>query len=135
MTTELVNVNEVQNQFAKLRKAYKKALPRVEPMLLNDILEKEAANMDTANHDDVGLPYTSEAFTRGGVDKQTARHYILDKTGVAPAIFDNGTHLVTNQKLTIAMSEEIFNSSDVMEVPGSFCGGLGMKGAYLKRRH
>ncbi len=65
---------------------------------------------------------------------EAARQYILDKTGMAPAIFDNSTHYVTNQKLTLEMLKEISDSDDVVEVHGSFCGGYGMKSAYHERR-
>lgn len=128
MTTELVSVNEVRNQFSKLREAYKKILPKVDPALLNDLLEREGESKE-------GLPYTIEVFTRKGVDTEKARQYIIDKTGMAPAIFDNGTHYVTNQKLTLEMLKEVSDSDDVLEVHGSFCGGIGMKGAYFERRH
>lgn len=128
MTTELVNVGEVRSQFAKLREAYQKILPKVDPALLNDLLERERGSKE-------GLPYTIEVFTKEGVNTEKARAYIIEKTGMAPAIFDNGTHYVTNQKLTLEMLKEISDSDDVVEVHGSFCGGIGMKGAYFERRH
>ncbi|AIF85435.1 hypothetical protein NTE_03407 [Candidatus Nitrososphaera evergladensis SR1] len=75
MTTELVNVGEVRNQFAKLREAYRKVLPKVDPALLNDFLQREAANSDK---DEDGIPYTIEVFTKEGLDTQVARQYILE---------------------------------------------------------
>lgn len=127
MTTELVNVGEVRNQFAKLREAYGRILPKVDPALLNDLLERERSSKD--------LPYTVEVFTKEGIDAEKARAYIIEKTGMAPAIFDNGTHYVTNQKLTLEMLKEISDLPDVVEVHGSFCGGVGMKGAYFENRN
>lgn len=38
---------------------------------------------------------------------RAARNYILEKTCMAPAIFDNGTHYVTDQKLTLEMLRNI----------------------------
>lgn len=128
MTTELVNVSVVRSQFAKLREAYQKVLPKIDPALLNDLLERERGSKE-------GLPYTIEVFTKEGVNTEKARAYIIEKTGMAPAIFDNGTHYITNQKLTLEMLKEISDSDDVVEVRGSFCGGIGMKGAYFERRH
>jgi hypothetical protein len=58
----------------------------------------------------------------------------MKKTGMAPAIFDNGTHYVTNQILTLEMLKEISDSEDVVEIHGSYSGGIGMKGAYFERR-
>lgn len=128
MTTKLLNVNEFRDQFTKLRETYQHVLPKIDPALLNDLLERE-------RNSDEGLPYTLEVFTREGVDTEKARAYIIEKTGMAPAIFDHGTHYVTNQKLTLEMLKEISDSDDVVEVHGSFCGGTGMKGAYFERRN
>jgi len=49
-----------------------------------------------------------------------------------PAVFDHGTHYVTNQSLTLDMSKAI-SDSDVLEVRGSYCGGIGIRGAYYER--
>jgi hypothetical protein len=128
--SETVNVrlNEVREQFTKLRDTYQKILPKVDPALLNDLLEREVVSKEAK-------PYTIEVFTNEGIDTDAARSYILEKTGMAPAIFDNGTHYVTNQKLTLEMLKEISDSDDVLEVRGSFCGGYGMKGSYYEKRH
>jgi hypothetical protein len=99
MTIALVNVNKVRNQFTKLREAYQKILPKVDPALLNDLLEREKSSKD-------GLPYTIKVFTSEGLNTEKARAYIIEKTGMAPAIFDNGTHYVTNQNLTLEMLKE-----------------------------
>jgi hypothetical protein len=56
-----------------------------------------------------------EVFTKPGLDMQEVRQYIIEKTGMCPAIYDNGTHYATNQKLTIEMLEEISDSDDVLE--------------------
>jgi hypothetical protein len=55
--TEVVSVNEVRNQFSKLRDAYAKILPKVDPLLLNDLLERERSSSGR-------LAYTLEVFTR-----------------------------------------------------------------------
>jgi hypothetical protein len=125
-TKQLYELEDVRGGFAKLREAYKKVLPKVDPALLNDLLERESVSREAK-------PYTIEVFTKEGVDTETARQYIMDKTGMAPAIFDNGTHYVTNQKLSLEMLKEISDSDDVIEVKGNFCGGYGMKGAYYER--
>jgi hypothetical protein len=123
------DVKEVRRKFKEARTAYQSVLPKVDPALIDDLLERlEASGKES-------LPYTIEVFTRNGVDTEAAREYIISKTGQAPAIFDNGTHYVTNQKLTLEMLKEISDSPDVEEVHGSFCGGTGMRGAYFERKH
>jgi hypothetical protein len=126
--TELVGVSEVRIQFAKLREAYAKVLPKVDPVLLNDLLEREGRSSGNSR-----LAYTIEVFTREGIDVESARQYIMGKTGMAPAIFDNGTHYVTNQILTLEMLKEISDSNDVLEIHGNYCGGVGMKGAHFEK--
>ena len=127
-TKQLYELEEVRQGFAKLRQVFKKVLPKVDPALLNDLLERDAMSREAK-------PYTIEVFTKEGINVETARQYIIDKTGMAPAIFDNGTHYVTNQKVSLEMLKEISDSDDVIEVRGNFCGGYGMKGAYYERRH
>ena len=126
---ELESVEEVRRKFKDSRAAYRSVLPKVDPRLITDLLER----LDATEAE--SLPYTLEVFTKDGVDTEAARDYIISKTGQAPAIFDNGTHYVTNQRLTLTMLKEISDSPDVEEVHGSFCGGIGMRGAYYERRH
>jgi hypothetical protein len=64
--------------------------------------------------------YTLEVFTRKGTDVQKAREYIFQKTGMISAVYDKGTHYVTNQKLTLQMLKEISDSEDVLEVTGEY---------------
>jgi hypothetical protein len=42
--------------------------------------------------------YTVEVFTKKGIDSEKAKMYIIQKTGMVPSIYDNGTHYVTNQR-------------------------------------
>jgi hypothetical protein len=54
---------------------------------------------------------------------------------MSPAIYDNGTHYVTNQKLTLSVLKEISDSEEVIEVTGEFTGGLGSYGATHEHDH
>ena len=47
-----------------------------------------------------------EVFTKPGLNGEEVRNYILEKTGMSPAIYDNGTHYATNQKLTLEVLKE-----------------------------
>lgn len=121
-------LDEVRRKFREARQTYKNVLPKVDPALIDDFVERIDATGKEA------LFYTIEVFTKEGIDVEAAREYIIEKTGMAPAIFDKGTHYVTNQKLTLEMLKEISDSPDVLEVRGSFCDGVGMKGAYFERK-
>ena len=126
MTTELV---EIKGQFEELQKKYKEHMPKVDPALVDDLLLRQMENPD------VVPMYLLEVFTKEGLDTQEVRNYIIGKTGMSPAIYDNGTHYVTNQKLTLDVLKEISDSEDVLEVTGEYTGGLGSYGATHEHDH
>jgi hypothetical protein len=121
------HLDKLREQFQKLQESYDSTLPKVDKALLFDFLEREKTTNDRP------LSYTIEVFTKQGVNTEAARDYIVSKTGMAPAICDNGTHYVTNQILTLEMLKEINDSQDVVEIRGSYCGGLGIRAAYYER--
>lgn len=69
-----------------------------------------------------------EAFTRKGLDPEEGRRYIIGKTGMSPAIYDDSTHYGVNQKLTLEMLKEISDSEDIIEVTGDYTGHIGAYG-------
>jgi len=70
-----------------------------------------------------------EVFTKPGVNPEAAKEYIFEKTRMVPAIYDNGTHFVTNHKLTLEILKEISDSDDVLEVAGEYTGNITARGA------
>lgn len=109
----------IKNAFEKLQKKYTDYLPKVDPALVNDILLRQMENPGVAPI------YMLEVFTKPGIDTERARDYIFSKTGMSPAIFDNGTHFATNQKVTIEILKEISDSDDVIEITGDYTGSIG----------
>src|SRR5919106_3747180 len=131
---EEVGLDELKDQFEELQKKYRQYLPKVDPALLDDLLLRQMENPG------VTPMYMVEVFTEPGLNTEEVRRYISSKTGMSPAIYDNGTHYVTNQELTLDILKEISDSEDVIEVTGEYTGGLGGYGAshehspYNKRR-
>lgn len=125
---------EIKDQFLELQKNYQKHLPKVDPELIDDLLLRQIENPR------VVPMYMIEVFTKPGLNTEEIRRYIIGKTGMSPAIYDHGTHYVTNQELTLDILKEISDSEDVIEVTGEYTGGLGGYGAshehnpYDKRR-
>ncbi|MDQ3882892.1 MAG: carboxypeptidase-like regulatory domain-containing protein [Thermoproteota archaeon] len=125
---------EIKDQFLELQKKYQKYLPKVDPELIDDLLLRQMENPKIAPM------YMIEVFTKPGLDTEEVRRYIISKTGMSPAIYDKGTHYVTNQELTLDILKEISDSEDVIEVTGEYTGGLGGYGAshehspYYKKR-
>ena len=121
-------VLEIKDQFLELQKKYRQYLPKVDPALIDDLLLRQVENPN------VVPMYMVEVFTKPGLNTEEVRSYIISKTGMSPAIYDNGTHYVTNQKLTLEMLKEISDSEEVIEVVGEFTGGLGSSGASHEHR-
>jgi hypothetical protein len=120
---------EIEDQFLELQKKYQKHLPKVDPELIDDLLLRQ---MESPR---VTPMYMIEVFTKPGLNTEEVRRYIIGKTGMSPAIYDNGTHYVTNQQLTLDILKEISDSEDVIEVTGEYTGGLGGYGASHERSH
>jgi hypothetical protein len=114
---------EIKAKFEDLQRKYREHLPKVDPALLDDLLLRQAENPG------VEPVYIVEVFTREGLDPEKGREYIISRTGMSPAIYDNGTHYVTNQKLTLQALKEISDSDDVIEVTGNYTGHIGAYGA------
>ena len=122
-------LNRMKEQFSELQKTYIKVLPKVDPVLLNDLLGRE-----TSSTAEEPFSYTIEVFTKDGIDKEIARNYIYEKTGKMPSLLDNGTHYVTTQNLTLEILKEISDSEDVVDVRGSYCGGTGIQASYYEHK-
>jgi hypothetical protein len=126
MSSEML---EIKDQFLELQKRYQKYLPKVDPELIDDLLLRQMENPR------VTPIYMVEVFTKPGLNTEEVRNYIIGKTGMSPAIYDSGTHYVTNQQLTLDILKEISDSEDVIEVTGEYTGGLGGYGGSHEHSH
>ena len=95
---------ELKKRFEELQSKYQVYLPKVDPNLIHDLLTRQQENPQ------VTPMYMVEVFTKRGIDSQAARNYIFEKTGMVSAVYDHGTHYVTNQKLKLQTLKEISNS-------------------------
>ena len=123
-----MSMSDIRNQFGELQKRYREQLPKVDPGLIHDLLLRK---MENPSIDPI---FMVEVFTKPGLNTEEVRSYIIEKTGMSPAIYDNGTHYVTNQKLTLEALKEISDSDDVLEVSGVYTGSIGGYGASLDRK-
>ncbi len=105
----------LQNQFEELQKKYEEVLPKVDPKLINDLLLRQMENPRSAPP-----IYMVETFLEPGTDTQKVRETIVQETGMAPAIYDNGTHVAVRHPLTLDMLERISNREGVIEVTGEY---------------
>ncbi|MFL6349689.1 MAG: hypothetical protein ACJ72X_15515 [Nitrososphaeraceae archaeon] len=123
----ILPLNRMREQFSELHDTYRSVLPKVDPLLINDLLSRE-----TSTTAEKPFSYTIEVFTRNGIDKEIAKNYIYEKTGKMPSVLDTGTHYVTTQNVTLEILKEISDSDDVVDVRGSYCGGIGIQASYYE---
>jgi len=109
---------ELRNQFRIIEETFARILPKVDRTLTFDFLNLEKAAKGEA------LPYTLEVYTKEGIDTDQAKKYVSEKTGMIPAISEEGTHYTTNQILTLEMLKEMNDSDDVIEITGSYTGEI-----------
>ena len=121
-------IAEIKTVFKGLQTLYETYLPKADPTLVHDLLLREQENPKVAPF------YMVEVFTKPGTNSQAKREMIFKKTGMISAIYDKGTHYVTNHRLTSEMLEEICKDDDVLEVTGEYTGGVGGWGASHEHR-
>jgi len=123
-------LTEIKRFYQGLQTLYQTYLPKVDPILVNDLLsiQQQQGKTDSAPF------YMVEMFTKDRTDEEAKREFIIRKTGMAPAIYDKGTHYVTNQRLTLELLSELAEPEDVIKITGDFTGNLSGVGATHSRR-
>jgi hypothetical protein len=126
----MAELQEIRSVFQGLESLYSTYLPKADPILIHDLLIREKKDAKI-----VPL-YMVEIFTKPGTDSELFKNRIFDKTGMLPAIYDKGTHYVTNQRLTLEILKEICDSEDVLEVTGDYTGSItGVGASHEPRDH
>jgi hypothetical protein len=116
-------IKEIKRVYSGLETLYHTYFPKSDPSLIDDLLKRLQKNPK------ISPIYMVEVFTKPGVNPEAAKKYIFEKTGMVPAIYENGTLFVTNQKLTLQILKEISDSDDVLEVAGEYTGNITARGS------
>jgi hypothetical protein len=111
-------LDELKIQTQNLGKAYRELFPKVDPAFVYDLIIRLSENSD--NNTPV---YTVEVFTKDGINPEKSKERILQTTGTVPAIYDNGTHYVSTQHMTLEMLKKLNDIDYVLEVMGDYTGG------------
>jgi hypothetical protein len=117
------SLKDLRIVFRGLQTLYQMYLPKVDPILIHDLLVREEEKSERSPF------YMVEIFTKEGIDSDAMKNHIFQKTGMLPAIYDHGTHYVTNQRLSLEALKEICESEEVLEVTGDYTGTLTGRGA------
>jgi hypothetical protein len=108
-STVISDVDGVTEKYHASSDACKRILPKIKEDLIIDVIRETEAEPRRVPM------FTIEVVTKPRTDPRAARDYIMQKTGMAPEIFDGGTHYVTTQ-LSLKMLKEISDSEDVVSV-------------------
>lgn len=120
------NVEELRTKFQEFRIACKTILPKVDPVLLEDVILREQQNPQEQPM------YTIEVFSDGS--RNPVKKDIPADTGMTPSIHDHGTHYVINHKISLETLERIPKYTDVQEIKGEYSGSAASSGAAHERR-
>jgi len=111
-----VDFNEMQRvrkQFEQLQSLFQKYLPNVDPDLIYDLLARLRENPGTTPI------YTLEVYTEKDVDSAKTIDFIYKITGAMATVYDNGTHYVINQKLSLNILKNISDLKSIIEITGA----------------
>ena len=123
-------LQELRNVFHGLETLYHAYLPKVDPVLLNDLLVREEEKSERAPF------YMVEVFTKPNTNSEWCKQHIIETTGFVPAIYDKGTHYVTNMRLTLDILKRLDDFEFVQEVTGDYTGTLtGFGASHEPRNH
>jgi hypothetical protein len=121
------NVEELRRRFQDFRTSCKTVLPKVDPLLIEDVILRQQQNAQEE------LMYTVEVFSDGSRNPEDVKKDILEDTGMVPSIYDQGTHYVVNHKITLETLERIQKYPDVQEIKGEYSGSAASRGAAHER--
>lgn len=106
-------MSRIRKHFDSLQGLFQRYLPNVDPDLIYDLLTRLRDNPE------VTPTYTLEIYTKQEVNSARTLDYIYKITGAMATIYDNGTHYVTNQKLSLDMLKNISDLKGIIEITGA----------------
>jgi hypothetical protein len=111
-------LDELRLKTQQLGEAYRELFPKVDPAFVYDLISRVLNDPK----DDAPV-YTVEVFTKEGTNPEKSKDHILQTTGTVPSIYDNGTHYVSTQRITLEMLKKLNDIDYVLEVMGDYTGG------------
>ena len=117
MSRDLSELSALRKQKDKIEEAYRQIFPKVDPFLVHDLYLRLQEDPTSKGH-----MYTVEVFTKEGTDSEASRRHILNTTGMAPGIYDKGTHYVTHMRLTPDILKKLNDFEHVLEIMGDYTG-------------
>lgn len=110
-------VYEVVKKFDELENSIKTHLGKVDPILIVDLIlrQKKEKNKKPI--------YTMEVFIKPNQNTEEIRNRIINETGMVPAFYDEGTHIVVAHKVDLDVLKMINDIETVERIRGTYAGG------------
>ena len=115
----LSGVDEIIRKFDDLESSMNMHLGKVDKPLIVDIILRQKSEKTN------NLLYTLEVFIKPNQDTQAIRNRIVSETGMSPAFYDQGTHIVVAHKLDFKMLKMINDIDFVERIRGTYVGAGG----------
>jgi hypothetical protein len=107
--------NEVLSRFGELEDVIKTHYGKVDPRLLVDMIFRQRGT----KKDPI---YTLEVFIKPNQNTDQIREMIIERTGMVPAFYDSGTHIVVAHKVSFELLKEINDIDWVESIKGTYSG-------------
>ena len=107
--------NEVLSKFGELEDAMKTHFGKVDPRLMVDMIFRHRGS----KKDPI---YTLEVFIKPNQNTDQIREMIIERTGMVPAFYDSGTHVVVAHKISFELLKEINDRDFVESIKGTYSG-------------
>jgi hypothetical protein len=113
----LSRVGEVLKKFDEFEDSIRTHLGKVDPLLIVDLLlrQKKEKNKNPI--------YTLEVFIKPKQNTDEIRNRIINETGMVPAFYDGGTHVVVAHKIDFDILKMINDIETVERIRGTYAGG------------
>ena len=122
-------VEEVIKKFDEFENAMKTHLGKVDPPLIVDLILRQKKEK---NNNPI---YTLEVFLKPNPNTEEIRNRIISETGMTPAFYDNGTHIVVAHKIDFNMLKMINDIDFVEKIRGTYSGSMASLGPSYDRNY
>lgn len=121
--------NEVLSKFGELQDAMKTHFGKVDPLLIVDMIFRHRSGKKEPI-------YTLEVFIKPNQSTDQIREMIIERTGMVPAFYDSGTHIVVAHKIGFELLKEINDMDFVESIRGTYSGsGIASIGPVYERQY
>jgi len=110
-------VGEVVKKFDEFEDSMRTHLGKVDPLLIVDLLLRQKKEIHK------NPIYTLEVFIKPKQNTEEIRNRIINETGMVPAFYDGGTHIVVAHKMDFDTLKMINDIETVERIRGTYAGG------------